>query len=305
MKWKKLGKIFDVDNIDLEWMNSHASVPFCEEIDSVFFKVYFSSRDTENKSNIGSFILNMETFEVSNISKKPLLKKGNLGAFDDSGIMGSCLLKVKDKKYLYYIGWNLGVTVPFRNSIGIAIENVDGEFNKLFEGPILDRTKEEPYFCASNCTLFDEGKYKMWYLSCVKWEKIEKEIRHFYHLKYTESEDGINWKRPGIVAIDFESEYEYAISVPRVIKKNGKYKMWFSSRATEKYKTYRIRYAESSDGKNWQRKKEIELDISESGWDSEMVCYPFVFEYKEKLYMLYNGNGYGKTGIGLAVLEEE
>lgn len=87
MKWKKLGKIFDVDNIDLEWMNSYASVPFCEEIDPVFFKVYFSSRDTENKSNIGSFILNMETFEVSNISKKPLLKKGNLGAFDDSGIM--------------------------------------------------------------------------------------------------------------------------------------------------------------------------------------------------------------------------
>ncbi len=41
------------------------------------------------------------------------------------------------------------------------------------------------------------------------------------------------------------------------------------------------------------------------GWDSEMIDYPFDFDHKGHRYMLYNGNGYGKTGFWLAVLEKE
>ncbi len=36
-----------------------------------------------------------------------------------------------------------------------------------------------------------------------------------------------------------------------------------------------------------------------------MICYPFIFDHKGKRYMLYNGNDYGKTGFGLAVLENK
>jgi len=36
-----------------------------------------------------------------------------------------------------------------------------------------------------------------------------------------------------------------------------------------------------------------------------MICYPYVFKHKGRFYMLYCGNGYGKTGFGLAVLEDE
>ncbi len=35
-----------------------------------------------------------------------------------------------------------------------------------------------------------------------------------------------------------------------------------------------------------------------------MIEYPFVFDHKCNRYMLYNGNSYGKTGFGLAVLEK-
>ena len=45
------------------------------------------------------------------------------------------------------------------------------------------------------------------------------------------------------------------------------------------------------------------MDVSPNGWDSEMICYPYVFDHGRNRYMLYNGNGYGKTGFGLAVLE--
>ena len=109
-----------------------------------------------------------------------------------------------------------------------------------------------------------DGIYKIWYLSCTDWTDVDGKKVHNYHIKYAESDDGINWKRDGIVAIDYKDEYEYAISVPRVIKENRIYKMWFSSRGTKEIPTYRIRYAESLDGKKWIRKdkpKKVKTNI--------------------------------------------
>jgi hypothetical protein len=34
-----------------------------------------------------------------------------------------------------------------------------------------------------------------------------------------------------------------------------------------------------------------------------MLCYPHVFWCGEKVYMLYNGNAFGRHGFGVAVLE--
>ena len=54
-----------------------------------------------------------------------------------------------------------------------------------------------------------------------------------------------------------------------------------------------------------RKDEEVGVDISESGWDYEMICYPFVWEHKGEKYMLYNGNSYGKTGVGLAILAKQ
>jgi hypothetical protein len=308
MKWRKIGKIFSVDRANIDWMNSHASVPFVDYIGDCKYKIYFSTRDKQNRSNTAYVIIDIrDPVNILEVSKKPVIKPGEIGEFDDSGAMGSCIVNVYDNKYIYYIGWNLGVTVPFRNSIGLAVSKDSGDsFEKFSNGPIIDRNFKEPHFTASSCVILDEGIFKIWYLSCVKWEIINNEPRHFYHIKYAESEDGVNWVRDGKVAIDFKDAYEYAISVPRVIKEDGLYKMWFSSRAEKGISTYRIRYAESVDGTEWNRKDSgIGINVSESGWDSEMICYPSIFKHNEKKYMLYNGNGFGQTGFGLAVLEEE
>jgi len=306
MNWIKKGRIFNV-NKNFDWMYSHASMPFAEHIKDDFFKIYFSTRNVYNESSIGYIEIDMKRpNQILRISDKPTLSKGQLGTFDDSGTMGSCIVNVENKKYMYYIGWNLGVTVPFRNAIGLAISENNGDsFQRVFEGPIIDRTKDEPYFTASNCVIQENGIFKTWYLSCTGWAKINDKIVHHYHIKYAESKDGIDWMRKGIVAIDYKDEYEYAISAPRVIKEHGVYKMWFSSRGAKEIATYRIRYAESEDGIHWVRKDDsVGIDVSTKGWDSEMICYPFVFDHKGERYMLYNGNDYGKTGFGLAVLED-
>jgi hypothetical protein len=46
------------------------------------------------------------------------------------------------------------------------------------------------------------------------------------------------------------------------------------------------------------------IDVSEEGWDSQMVSYGHVFELDGKLHMLYQGNEVGRYGFGLATLDE-
>jgi hypothetical protein len=302
--WRKLGRVYE-PNGD----KTHASVPFVAEIHDDKATIMFSSRDEHQASSIFSLRLDLNTLDISDCRSDPVLRPGGLGAFDDSGVMGCCILKDQWEYKLYYIGWNLGLTVPFRNSIGLAVSEDNHNYQRKFLGPILDRTKSEPHFCASNCVLKEGDIYKIWYLSCTEWIHMPgANPKHKYHIKYAESEDGIDWRREGIVAIDYRDEFEYAISVPRVLKDHEGYKMWFSSRGSDAEETYRVRYAESRDGITWQRKDSdvlLPVSNSKSDWDSEMICYPFVFDYKEKRYMLYNGNGYGATGFGLAILEEK
>ena len=69
-------------------------------------------------------------------------------------------------------------------------------------------------------------------------------------------------------------------------------------------KNYRIGAAASDDGVSWTRlDAAMGLGVSDSGWDSEMTCYPALFWHRDRLWLAYNGNGYGATGFGLAVWE--
>lgn len=308
MKWGKKGLIY-VPESNYDWQMSHAQLPIVDRINDVL-RIYYGTRDVFNRT-VTTYI-EVEADNPQNIlyvHDKPVLGLGELGAFDDSGAMPSWIVNHEGPKYLYYIGWNTGGTVPYRNSIGLAISHDGGQtFTKLYKGPIVDRTKTEPHFCAAPCVLIENGTWRMWYLSCVKWEIYKNVAEPFYHIKYAESTDGINWDRQGIVCIDFKSPDEAGIVRSSVIRENGIYKMWYSYRGFKDYRTskehsYRIGYAESDDGLRWERKDGlVGIDVSETGWDSEMIAYPYVYKHKGKKYMIYNGNGFGKSGFGYAVL---
>lgn len=298
MRWEKLGLIFRPDGSS-EWMRSHAAVPCAEQVSGDLYRIYFSSRDSANRSHVGYVELDItRPTTILGVSEAPVLSPGRLGAFDDSGTMLSWIARADGVELAYYVGWNLGVTVPFRNAIGLAIKE-GTTFRRYAPGPIVDRSPQEPYFTASCCVLRDGSAWKMWYLSATGWELVDGRPRHAYHIKYAESADGISWHRSGHTCIDFRSEEEYAISRPCVIRGRAGFKMWYSYRGS----SYRIGYAESQDGLNWVRKDdEVGIDVSPTGWDSEMIEYPFVFDSGDARYMLYNGNGYGLSGFGLARL---
>ena len=299
-RWGKLGLIF-CPSKQQEWLHSHASVPIAESLGGNDFKIYFSSRNKSNQSFTGYVVIDItRPHQILDLSLKPTLCPGELGAFDDSGAMATWLTHYNDTRFLYYIGWNLGVTVPFRNSIGLSVSKNGQPFKKYSVGPILDRSLREPHFVASCCVIPGDDKWRMWYLSCTGWTMRNNLPEHRYHIKYAESEDGITWTRDGSIAINYTNDAEHAISRPSVIKDVDCWKMWYSYRGER----YRIGYAESVDGMNWIRHDQsVCIDTSSNGWDSKMVEYPFVFNHDGSRYMLYNGNSYGKTGFGLAILE--
>jgi hypothetical protein len=298
-QWVKKGVIFAPERT-YPWMQTHAALPVADRM-LEGHRVYFSSRDGEGRAQIGFFDIDLERpCEIRRISAEPVIGLGPLGAFDDAGVTTSCVVTHEQRKYHYYSGWSLGVTVPFYFYVGLAVSDDNGEtYHRISASPILERDEVDPYLTASPCVLLEDGKWRMWYVSGTGWEMHGGRPRHRYHIKYAEGSDGIHWQRKGLVCIDYQSEDEYAIARPCVVKSGDGYRMWYSCRGD----TYRIGYAESIDGLAWTRKdSESGIELSSSGWDSEMMAYPYVFESSGKCCMLYNGNGYGKTGIGLAVL---
>lgn len=299
MRWKKLGHVFTPDGT-VSWMKSHASNPVAEHVEGDIFRVYFGSRDEKNRTSICSLLMDIRKLSVIEFESGPVIGPGQPGLFDDSGTSMGCLVKTASGvRHLYFLGWSLCVSVPWRNTIGLAISEGPGApFVKASLGPILGQSNADPYSMSYPWVLRDEKGWRMWYGSNIAWGPKISDMKHV--IKYAESPDGINWKSEGGIHIGFSYPGEFAISRPCVVKDADHYRMWFTHRGSK----YRIGYAESTDGLAWKRNDAIVgIDISAEGWDSEEVCYPHVFDHKGVRYMLYNGNGYGLTGFGLATLE--
>jgi len=300
MSWKKRGLVFNpVEQSD--WMFSHASNPIAEHQAGDIFKIYFSCRNKKQNASVGYVVVDVtRPGDILEIAAEPVVDRGQPGYFDDSGVSAGCFVHLEDgQRYFYYLGWNLCVTVPFHNSIGLAISAKPGApFVKHTRAAIMDRDPEDPLSISYPWVLKAGPRWQMWYGSHECWQNGKHEMLHV--LKYAESDDGIHWKRLGKVAFPLDAETEYAVSRPCVLKNGSGYKMWYSFRGSK----YRIGYAESDDGLSWQRRDDqVGIDVSDSGWDSEAVSYASVFAHNGQLFMLYNGNGYGRTGFGLASLD--
>ncbi len=302
MKWHKVGRIFDPSSRDY-WFKSHASNPFAINISEEVFRVFFSSRDDNNRSHIGYVDIDLgNNFSIVNISEKPLISPGEPGLFDDSGCSMGCIIPYKNQYYLYYVGWNLRITVPWQNSIGLATAaNLNGPF-KTLKVPVIDRNQHDLFSLSYPfVTKEHENKMIMYYGSNLSWGENQSSMRHV--IKSACSNDGYNWSTNDKTIIDLEKN-EIGLSRPSVQRFGSYYHMWYSKRLHGSTK-YTLGYASSKDGIKWQRKDDqVNLMASETEWDSKMICYPHVFEHLGEHYMLYNGNNYGETGIGIARLIE-
>jgi hypothetical protein len=298
--WQKLGRILAPEG-QTEWLRTFAGPSWADRIGVTNrYRLYVTGRDQKNRSLIGTAEFDISNPKaISQFSERPIFTRGELGAFDQSGVSYPCIARSHSRTFMYYVGWTPTVLTPFQNHIGLAEIRPSGEVVRVSRAPILERTDTDPLCMGSVYVMVEGEKFRMWYTAFERWGTSEAEPKHFYRIKYAESEDGIHWERNDQVCIDFQNASEYAIGKPSVYKNQDGYHMWYVHRGEQ----YRIGYATSEDGIRWQRRDAlVGLDVSANGWDSKAICYPQVFEHGEELYMLYNGNDYGREGLGIARL---
>lgn len=302
--WQKMGLLYKCDIFE----TGYAQDAFIDILNDRVWRIYFSTRTKEIVSY--PFYIDVEAENLNNIlhiCKKPLFDIGSRGTFDDRGITLTSIVKVDEhRKYLYYCGWNQKTTVSYSLSIG-CVEVIDDKiYKKIFQGPIMERSIYDPISVSAPMVIRDDLEFRMWYISFTGWDKFDNKYEPIYVVKHATSDDGIHWNCNSHICINTEYEGE-AIARPYVIKDEGIYKMWFSTRGIQNYRMkngqhYMIGYAESKDGIHWTRcPTKFRFQTSKSGWDSEMLEYASVLKFNKKYYMLYNGNKFGKTGFGYAI----
>ncbi len=309
MPWIKQGLILTPEQTAAG--NTHLQVPTVL-VKNDRLRVYYAGRHSQG-ANVGksytAFVdLDLNNFRnVLHYQNESIIEYGKPGTFDDEGLMPSEFVEENGKLYFYYSGWNRRCTIPYHNATGVAVSEDGGDtFQRIFDGSILDRIATEPYLAVTPSIIKENKQWKMWYVSGLRWVKINCKFEPVYAIKHATSTNGIDWARKPEICIPQNYELE-AFSGPSVIKDNNIYKMWFCCRDSVDFRGgkggYRMGYAESTDGINWKREDDlagIDVSTNENDWDSNMVCYPYVKKIKGTIYMFYNGNGFGQSGFGYA-----
>ena len=297
--WSKLGLI--IKPTKKKFSQTHCMVPTPFKLSKDKFRVFFATRNKKNQSNISycdiSFKKKIEIKHTNNIS----LSLGELGTFDDSGVLPSSIIKNKNMYFLYYIGWQPRKTTRYSLLPGLAISKNLSKFKRFSKAPILFNNDNEPYsiLTAPFVLKLKKNNWFMWYVSCEKWVHSQHPK---YNVKLAVSKNGYEWKQTHHVCIQLKKN-ERAIARPYVIFEKNKFRMWYSFE--KKIGNYKIGYAESKDGKNWKRMDNLFNFTSRKSFkDNQMQEYPSIIRSSKNQYILYNGNNYGKYGINFAFKKE-
>lgn len=301
MNWKKSGKLFNLKGVHPK-LYTHVANPLPIKMNGSLYRVFFSARDSQNRSSVGAVDIDFDDMSIIKEHQLPLFNHGAKGSFYSHGVSIGNAYQCNGKTYILFMGWQIPDGQHWMGEIGRLIVNDDFSLSLESESPFLPLDAEDPVSISYPWVMKSADKYQMWYGSTIDWDAGNGEMIHV--IKYAESDDGNDWNKLG-VSVPFELGVAQAFSRPSVlVDKRGMYHMWYSYRCGTG-RPYRIGYAKSKDGRVWERcHQEFNLDVSETGWDSIMIEYPFVHEYKNQLQMFYNGNGFGNSGFGLALSEK-
>lgn len=292
---------------DIWWCSMSTGPSFFRVVASDRIEGFITGRDKEGISRIGCCTITVgknQDLYLDSISAEPVFDIGEDGCFDESGVSYPWIVNSENTEYMYYVGWVNGGKNRFQNFLGLARRSYgESSFRRHSKCPILDRTENEPYGTGSCCVVEHEGQWIMLYTSFLPWKGLEiatAEHPHSqpsYNIKWAVSKDLIEWRRSNETILDFESG-EHIHGKPVLIKEsNSLWRLYFSCRG----KAYRI--GRSHGPSPISQLRNTNMSISISSWHSETQEYAFPVDLNGYRYLFFNGNGYGRTGLGYVVLK--
>jgi len=308
VKWIKKGHIFK-PNGRFSWSQSHAQIPRAIVLKDRI-RIYYATRYIDKLGlplSQTSFIDvdKIDLAKVLYVHNKTILNLGIPGSFYEHGIHPVMPIVKDEKTYLIYQGWRRISKYPYVTEMGLAYSADEGKsFKNLSDFPFWGLSKIDPLF-VNGLFLYNNH---CWYSSGVKWIKYNGRYESVYKIKQATTRDDYTPQSTNNFCIEEVTEDECQNSAT-VLKINNKYHMWFCYRKALDFRNiangYRIGHAISDDMTVWKRDNNYNgLPVStNNGWDSEMVCYPYVFRVNDKIIMLYSGNYFGRDGFGYAELE--
>ena len=320
LKFRNLGLIAKTQNLDQKdgragFMQSPQTLELNDSI-----RIYFSTRFLDSSGKPVSkveFLDFSKDWRCLDVFSKPLIiSESILGAYDEHGIFPFSPFRISDKEILGYIsGWSRRVSVDVETAIGICRSLDNGEtFSRIGDGPILAAGTGEPFLVGDPCIILNGDQMIMYYIFGTSWisdpQNPTAPLDRVYRIGFATSKDGLNWeRRNGHQIISFGDKLECQ-ALPSVTRFQDGWLMAFCYRNAHdfrhnKEKGYRLGFAKSIDGFNWSRLSEIEYTVELADWNSEMQCYPNLYASGDQIYLVSNGNQFGRHGFGLHVLEGE
>jgi hypothetical protein len=318
LKWRKLGRIFDPAQFELpNHCEQFAQSPQALVFDH-FVRIYFSSRERDPRngkylSHVCFVEFTKDFREVIRVSDHTVIELGALGCFDEHGIFPMNVLRYGDKVYGYTCGWSRRTSVSVETSVGLAVSIDQGlTFRRIGDGPILTSSLNEPFLVGDAFVQVHGDLFHMWYIFGTAWKRPAEFAapERTYKIGHAVSRDSVSWEKEEarqIIPDRLNSDESQAL--PTVAHIGGRYHMLFCYRQSTDFRAnkdrgYRLGHAWSDDMSRWARDDAgVGIDLSAEGWDSDMLCYPHLFECEGRTYLLYNGNEFGRHGFGIAVLE--
>jgi len=313
--WRKIGQVFSPQAVSgRPWMKEFAQAPAALVLDDVV-RMYFACRPAPDSNgqyvSYGAYV-DLDRSDLSRVvgvAERPILELGATGTFDEFGTYPISVIRDGPAVVAYYGGWTRCESVPFNVAIGCARSDDGGQsFARLGDGPVLGHSVDEPFVVSGPKVRRFNGRWYLFYIAGRKWKLVDGRPEPVYKIRLATSPDGMSWTRLNRDLIESRIEVDEAQASPDVFHAGGRYHMFFCYRRSADFRgkanSYRIGYASSTDLETWTRDDTLAgIDVSDEGWDSEMISYPHVFELDGTTWMAYLGNAVGRHGFGLAVLE--
>jgi len=293
-----------------EWGKTRLMLPTPMRWDENTIRVFLGFCDVQNVGRLGYVDVDAHNpSRILSVSEQPVFDIGQDGCFDDNGVVPTSIIEWNNQLLLYYAGFQLGQKVPYYMFQGLAIcEGRSLNFSRYSQVPILDRTDNQLFSrVAAFVKTVDNQHFEMFYIGGGEWRQhpISQKLLPVYQCFKLHSDNPFTWaEKPNRSILPFLSEDEHGFS--RVWfwqEADGTFSLYYAVRRLPN--GYTLGRATSTDGENWQRADESlqGLELSATGWDSQMACYPALIRVDEKVYLFYNGNDNGKAGFGYAELD--